>query len=484
MIDTFAPWLFTLLLLVPGGDDVKNPWKTKVADAVRRAEADGSVEALSKALDVAWRADDWQAGLKLARRSLEKHADAATLHGLTARALWRAGHLPDAEKLAARIAPNTEDRVALGVLITMHLARGELDAAAKVAARLEALKPATAMEWMHVLSTRNAQNRLEGVGKLVREIKRLHDPKNGYPEMLVGDSVEGMEEYFEAIGPKPVNQIAKHGAAPMTVTPVIRLPGCEVFINGHGPYRMIVDTGGSIALSVDNAVADEIGLKSIVSGSIHGVAGKDTSGQALIEELRIGDIVCKRVMSRVFGLRKATMGACDGILGTGIFGDGRMTLDFEKGQIIIAPSGETPGVGAPLDIRIVGDSKLMAFITVQGEYATALLDSGADVMALSPSRLKKLFPGRKIETVPMAALGVGADQMPGLSMVPGVDLTLAGRKYANVGGLGLDVLDNTMGPILGLQADVLIGMSIFRDMKSMTVDFPRCKLWVDWLPSE
>ena len=61
-----------------------------------------------------------------------------------------------------------------------------------------------------------------------------------------------------------------------------------------------------------------------------------------------------------------------------------------------------------------------------------------------------------------------------------VDLDIAGRRYENFGGLGLDILDTVLSPILGMQFDVLIGMPIFRGMKTCTVDLRRCKMWVEW----
>ena len=38
-----------------------------------------------------------------------------------------------------------------------------------------------------------------------------------------------------------------------------------------------------------------------------------------------------------------------------------------------------------------------------------------------------------------------------------------------------------LGPILGVQTHLLLGMPIFRDMKSWTIDYPRRQMWVEWI---
>lgn len=472
------------MFLSPPSQEPENPWKGKAPAAVAEAERIGSPAALGKALDATWRADDWQAALRLARQALEAHPGEPKLRGAIVRALWRAGQLEEAERLAAKIPPDTRDRVALTSLITIHLSRGRVAQAADAAQRLEARIPATATDLYQVIGVRLAQNRLDGIAKLLRKAHRLSDPQNGYPEIYGEELLEGLADFFDAVGTEPLNQITNFGSAAMPLMPLINLPGCMATINGHGPYRMIFDTGGSITLSLDQQVADEIGIKSVAQASIRGVSGKDISGQAVVEELRIGPITCKHVMTRTFGLREQIFNAADGIIGTGIFAEARLTLNFEHARMVVAPSSAKPADGTAVDIRIIGDAKLIMPVTLHGEHAIALLDSGASLVAYSPSRLKRLFPDQPVTKLQGAGMGIGGGQGPTIRIGKGVDLVFADRKYENYSGLGLDVLDTLLSPILGVQTDALIGMPVFREMRSWTVDFPRCKMWVDWLETE
>jgi len=473
-----------VLVLLPAGDEPENPWKGRVPDALARVAADPSAAVYGEALDTAYRADDWRAALKLAREAVERHGDEAALYGPVARAFWRAGLLTDAEKTAARIDTDTRDRIAMSTLVAIHAARGEFEDAERYGDRLAQAAEASAADLQCAVLARFGRGKMRGMVELLRRAERKVDVANGYPENFLADELDGLAEFVEAVGSEPLNQIARHGSAPMPPVPLIRLPGCEVYINGRGPYRMIVDTGGSVTLSVDDAVAEEAGLKTIVSGTIRGVGGKEESGQALAENVQIGEITCRRVMTRVFGVRK-TAGGIDGIVGTGIFAEGRLTLDFENGRLIVAPSSAEAARGNELPIRVIGDAKIVAPLEMEGGTAVALFDSGADMVVLTPSKLRELFPDRPIRSVTASiAVGVGGESAPEISFAPGVDLVIAGRAYDDISGLGLDVLDTLLSPVLGVQCDVLVGMPVFRDMRCCTVDFPRCRMWIDWLKVE
>lgn len=470
-----------MLFFLPAGEQPANPWLKRVEPALREARRETTPAAYREALDVLYRADAWQEAADLAQEALARHGDSPQVVAPAARALWRAGRILEAETLAGKLPSDTQDPIALSLLIQIRLARGEIDAANKLASALLATAPLTGEHLFQIITARWSANELAGFEDLLRKLEKTVDPQQGYPEIHLPEQIDGLPEFFAAVGPAPLNQIERMGAARMPVIPLINLPGCEVMINGRGPYRMIVDTGGSIMLSLDQQVAEEIGLRSIASSAVHGVSGKMEADQALVDTLEIGDISCRRVVTRIFPVRDAIAHSADGILGTGILAEGRLKLDFFNGRLIVSPSSGEPAAGYDAILRLIGDAKLVALIDLQGEPATALLDSGADAFAISPARLAKLFPDRDIRTISVPMLGVGADRTPGLALTPGVGFTLGGREYVNYGGLGLDVLDTLLGPMLGVHIDLLVGMPILRQTRSITVDFPSSKLWIDWL---
>ena len=135
----------------------------------------------------------------------------------------------------------------------------------------------------------------------------------------------------------------------------------------------------------------------------------------------------------------------------------------------------------PGNPRIIGDAKLFSPVDIEGAYALALLDSGASTAALSPVKLKELFPDKPIADMRLPVMGAGDDGPTSISFAPGVNVELLGKRYEKLAVVGLDALDDLLSPILGVQTQLLIGMPQMREMKSLTVDFPRARMWVEWL---
>lgn len=480
------PVVLAALLIYPALA-VENPWVAKVDEAVALAQRDATVDNYVQALDTTYRADVWRKGARLAADAVKRWPDEERINAYAARALWRAGELKRAGELVERLAPTSDHHIALQMIVTTSLARGDRDRARRAARRLEDVKPRTATNLSTAFGVRLLTGETDGALDLIKAAAQLADPNNGYPEIYFAEESQGLPDYFAAIGTEPINQVAEYGSAPMVQMPMLRMAACDVIINGHGPYRMLLDTGGSVILSIDHEVAEEVGLETLGEASVRGVSGKDTSQQALADEVRIGDIVCRRVMVRAFAVRKAAAYACDGIIGTGMFADARMQMDYGNGRLVISASSAKAGPGERLDAWIISDGKLISTATVGGEPALAFLDSGADGILMSPAKMRELNPDQKLrrlsaDAVGTGGLGVGAEDTPDFLLGPPVDVKLGSRVMSRIGGLGLDALDDLISPIIGVQTDVLIGMPAFRQTRSVTVDYPRCEVWMDWLP--
>lgn len=467
---------FLLLLLIPTPRDTENPWKDRVPQRVPKTAAK-----IVDALDVAWRADDWQAGARFADALREHKPTGDAALARLARAYWRAGRLQDAEAAAGRIAPTTNDRLALRVLSAIHLARGETEQAARLAKRLERQPDLDAEDLYQIINARFALDRMPGMPDLLRLAERRIDESQGYPHIYLEESLSGVAAFLEDIGPRPLNEISAAGSAPIKPLVLGGLPTCDVTINGYGPYKLVLDTGGSIMVSLDETIAREIGLKNYATATVRGVSGSQVTGQSIIDDLRIGSIRCTNVMTRTFDIRSALMNAADGIIGTGIFTDGTMTLDFADAELRVKP-GSSPGSGHEVPVRIVGDAKLITNVTLEGEQSLAMLDTGAEVIAASPISFKRLFPDRKVQQLDLGqSIGVGSGAIPEVALNAGADMVFADRKFENAAGLSLDALDTLISPIVGVQFDVLIGMPAFREMRSLTIDYPQARMWIMWV---
>lgn len=465
--------------------DTDNPWAERLTRALAAVEQQADVTNLTAALDAAYRADDWRAGVKIADLAHEKDLGEALL-GMRLRAYWRAGRIADVLAILPRINLKTADRETLVAAIPALLATGRLEEAIAAADRLDGLKSKlTAADLATLIGVRLEQKQYGAIAPLVRMASKRLNPENGYPESLLEENFSGLAEFFKAAGSRPLNEVTKFGAAEMAPIAVINLPAVNVFINGRGPYRMLLDTGGSIVLSLDDQVAKELGIKSVGEAAIRGVGGKESSGQAIIDNVRIGGIELSRVMARTFPVADRVMNLADGIVGTGVFADARMTMDFANGQLIVEPSSQRVRAGVEQDVLVVSDAKLIARTEINDLHSVlSLLDSGADVVAISDSLFRTLFPDTPPVHVDMPAMGVGQGAAPGLALTNGATIRVLGKDFANSGGVSLDLLDKLLSPYMGLEVDVLVGMPVFREMRSVTVDFPRRKLWVEWLLAE
>ncbi len=465
-------------------EDKPNAWREKAPAALKAWEEKQDIASAKAALDALRRADLWSEAAAVASAALKKYPSDAGLTSLSARAYWRAGKLPEATGLAEKLPANSADPSTLAFLVELKLSCGEVEKADALAARLQAAGPRDASDWSALIQICNAKNTNDPLAGYYRSAAKALDPSKGYPDTLMGESIDGVAEFFEKIGGKPINVIEKQGFAEMSLMSMIGLPAVECMVNGKGPYRFVVDTGGSIVLSIDTEIAEELGIRSIATASVRGVSGKQESGQALIDQLSIGSIELSRVIARTFELPAVMRGSCSGILGTGVFSQGRMTLDFQESKLRVANSSNAAAEGRECGIRIVGDGKLVAPIKIQGEDALAILDSGASSNILAQSARKRLFPDADSRSFRAGAAGVGTGESVNVNMAPAIKLEAFHRTFDKHAAISMDVLDKTLGPILGIHCDFLIGMPLMREMRSMTVDYKRCKMWVDWLPAD
>lgn len=463
-------------------------WEREADRAVRAARVDPQVDKLIAAFDASYRADDWQASLALVQLSQQRqHTDQPEVRGRVARALIRGGKLTEAEQLLSSVDLKQAAPIEVHQALAIAIARRDWNRIRIATQRLEQREAPTNDDLLALYTAYELlgqrDKRLPLIQKLIARLSRDH----GYPEDRLVDVLPGVPDFLQKIGPEKVNRLSSLGSAPIFPAPTLGIPAVEVMLNGKGPYRLALDTGGSVMIALDKAVADEINLPRLGSAIVRGVGGAESSEQALIDEVKIGSIRVNRVVTRVLDIRAKLLNTFDGVLGTGIFADGRMTIDFNSGRVIVLKSAPGASGGQPLDTWIIGDAKLYTIGMLDGVPALTLLDSGADALYISDAFLERQRPGevflrQAIDTAQLGGLGgVGSGGTLAISVGPAMNLELAGKRIEFEGTIGLSVIDDLVNPILGTQADVLAGMMLFREMATLTVDYPTGKMWVQWI---
>jgi len=109
-----------------------------------------------------------------------------------------------------------------------------------------------------------------------------------------------------------------------------------VFINGRGPFRLVLDTGASHS-AVTAMVALALGLPTDKSApvTLRGVTGSATVPTIQVNTLSVGDVA---VDSPILPIVPDAMGGAQGVLGSEGLANKRIYIDFRHDQISITYS--------------------------------------------------------------------------------------------------------------------------------------------------
>ena len=172
-----------------------------------------------------------------------------------------------------------------------------------------------------------------------------------------------------------------------------------VFINGRGPFRLVLDTGASHS-AVTAMVALALGIPTDQSPPVllRGVTGSATVPTIHVNTLSVGDVA---VDSPMLPIVPDAMGGAEGILGSEGLANKRIFIDFRHDQITIAYSrGEKTGSDF---VRIPFHSlrgQLIVVDAMVGEVHTkAIIDTGGQTtianLALRDALMRRNETGKR-----------------------------------------------------------------------------------------
>jgi hypothetical protein len=151
-----------------------------------------------------------------------------------------------------------------------------------------------------------------------------------------------------------------------------------VMINGHGPYRFIVDTGASISTVSPQLVES---LKLVTDDSpmlMNGITGSADVPSVLIDRMEAGDLVFKSIRLPV--VWAPLMAGADGILGAAGLKSERILVDFMHNRVKIVSSDRS---GKPIGFERVPAARLESgLMTISAQVgwvrARAVIDTGSE----------------------------------------------------------------------------------------------------------
>lgn len=278
-----------------------------------------------------------------------------------------------------------------------------------------------------------------------------------------------------------LTEIIVEGRGPRFVAPTTRDKigriSAPTYINGRGPFRLVLDSGASQS-AVTAQLAAYLGyeLDPSVQMLMHGVTGSARVPTIRVESLVVGDLTLD---GPVLPIVPDAMGGADGILGTAGLLDKRILIDFRHDRIsIVFSRGERAPPGfATIPFRFLRGRLIVLDVTIGATHAKAILDTGGQVtvanLALRDALARRRSP---LETKPSQIVGATKDVQDGeLIATPAIEfgpIKILASSFTFVDAYIFTQWKLTKEPT------VLIGMDALGRLDTLIIDFQRHELQV------
>ncbi|MBM4195470.1 MAG: hypothetical protein FJ197_00025 [Gammaproteobacteria bacterium] len=231
-----------------------------------------------------------------------------------------------------------------------------------------------------------------------------------------------------------------------------------VFLNGKGPFRLVLDTGANRS-AVIQSVVDVLGEEVLTdkTARLRGVTGTSMVPLIQVNRMSVGDLILEPAQLPIV---LDVFGGADGVLGNEGLLDKRIHIDFKYDRITVRRSRREPaGPGfRATPIRMMRENLLAIDIRIGRVLTRAIIDTGAPDSLGNLALLRALKRDAR-ENQSTEIIGVTLDVEPGMRVpmpvmrVEGVDIRNAVLTFGDV-----DIFRYwrmTDEPVLMLGMDVL-----------------------------
>lgn len=305
----------------------------------------------------------------------------------------------------------------------------------------------------------------------------------------------GIRAYLELLKRKPQTRLMVLEAAPEAVQiplrPFMRLPeqrvdgwAIEVRVNGRKPRRMLLDTGSSGILMVAKD-GQKDGVEMLAASNVLGVGdqGPALSSLGWAERVTIGPLTWSNCPIRMME-KRAWGSAEDGIIGTDVFHDFRITIDPSKLSLSLEKLPELAGdsryshdasdrePGTSAKIRLVEGKILVSGLLNEKESGLFLIDTGANQSMVDRDSARAVTGVRSTRANVKGLSGRVRDVAEAINL----SIQFAGvrQSHPSIPVFDLDRLSHD----LGTEVKALIGARLLQKVK-LTIDYREALIWVD-----
>jgi predicted aspartyl protease len=189
-----------------------------------------------------------------------------------------------------------------------------------------------------------------------------------------------------------------------------------VLIDGHGPYRLVLDTGATHSAIVPEVV-NRLGIPVSALSNIRvtGVTGTAVVPTVAVKRFEFGEL---SVDPTVLPVVADVFGGAEGVLGTEGLSDKRIRIDFAHDTVVILRSrGQLDTAGlATLPLRQLRDHLLAVDIRIGNVKAKAIIDTGAQI-SIGNNALREVLVRHNTRDMQKSEIeGVTLDVTPGDTM--------------------------------------------------------------------
>ncbi len=256
-----------------------------------------------------------------------------------------------------------------------------------------------------------------------------------------------------------------------------------VFIDGKGPFRLVLATGAPQS-GLTATVASILGLSLTQTPPVllRGVTGIAKVPTVHVDRLEIGDLLVNGVTLPIL---PAAFGGADGILGTAGLADKRIFIDFRHDLITITYShGKFPSQGfETLHFAPGAETPIIIEARVGGVRTKAIIDTGGEMTianyALRDALVRRLFWRRR---EPDRIEGATRAIQPGERIAtPVIDFGAIRIRAPYVTYSNLMIFDHWH---LHDQPAILIGMDAIGTLDQLVIDYKRHEIKMRTPPVE
>jgi len=243
-----------------------------------------------------------------------------------------------------------------------------------------------------------------------------------------------------------------------------------VYINGRGPFRLVLDTGASNS-AVNARVAAELGLPLSADHQImlRGVTGSKQVPTIPVRSLVVGDL---ELQSRRLPIVTDALGGAEGVLGTEGLLDKRIYIDFSKDRIKINKSHYERALPdfSTVPFQIVGGLLMVVNARIGNVPVKAIIDTGGQAtlgnIALREALLRRY---RERQVKPDEITGATLDVQRGDRMsAPPISL-----GFLTLRGVNITIGDMYIFQHWHMtdQPTILIGMDLLGLVDTLIIDY-------------